>query len=61
MPTRLIEFAKQEQQGRKIDAPHRIVRMVANGLTEERAGGVLVAGLESQGAEIIQRSEIGRL
>ena len=60
MNTRGFRLAAEQQQIRQIDSAVRIIRMMAHGLGEQRARGVLVAAGESQRAEIIQHAEIGR-
>ena len=55
----LLLFAEQKQQISKIDVPGGIIRMVPNGLTEQRAGGLLVSGVKNQRSEIIECAKIG--
>jgi hypothetical protein len=60
MNTRGFRLAAEQQQIRQVDLAVRIIRMMAHGLSEQRARGVLVAGGESERAEIVQHAEIGR-
>ena len=53
MNTRRFLLPAHEQQIRQIDMPVRIIRMMPHRLAEQRAGGVLVAGSESERAEIV--------
>jgi hypothetical protein len=59
MNTRLFLLAAHEQQIRQIDVPVRIIRMMVHRLAEQRAGGVLIAGGQSERTEIVQHAEVG--
>ena len=56
----LLLFAQQKQQIAEIDVPGGIIRMVPNGLTEQRAGGFLVSSVKNQRPEIVECAEISR-
>ncbi len=56
---RLLKFAHGKQEIGEVDMPTRIVRMMADGGTEQRARGRLISGVENERAEIVERAEIG--
>ena len=60
MRARQLVLAGQKQQIRQIDVPGGVFGMMPNGFAEQRPRGVLVAGRQHHGAEIVEHGEIGR-